>query len=205
MVGTFEFQPPGKLAPRLRVRPGVRFGKPLDFSRYYGLQEDRIVLRAITDEIMYELMKLAGQEYVDEYAQRTKARRSARRKLDNEIAAGAGAGDSDGPIPAAANGAAPAPVPDGAASPGAASPGAASPGAASDWALRAVSDGEARAEGAEPVAMVSGVVSDPGSKLASGAASGAATGSGELPPRDAYGGQATGPDSDVGPSEGPKR
>jgi 1-acyl-sn-glycerol-3-phosphate acyltransferase len=74
MIGGFEFQPPGKLTPRLRIRPGVRFGKPLDFSRYYGLEQDAIVLRAMTDEIMYELMKLSGQEYVDEYAQRAKGR-----------------------------------------------------------------------------------------------------------------------------------
>ena len=74
MIGGFEFQPPGKLAPRLAIRPGVRFGKPLDFSRYYGLEQDRLVLRAMTDEIMYELMKLSGQEYVDEYARRPKAR-----------------------------------------------------------------------------------------------------------------------------------
>ena len=60
MIGGFEFQPPGKLAPRLTIRPGVRFGKPLDFSRYYGLEQDRIVLRAVTDEIMYELMRLSG-------------------------------------------------------------------------------------------------------------------------------------------------
>jgi 1-acyl-sn-glycerol-3-phosphate acyltransferase len=76
MIGGFEFQPPGKLAPRLTIRPGVRFGKPLDFSRYYGLEQDRIVLRAVTDEIMYELMRLSGQEYVDEYAQRAKGRLS---------------------------------------------------------------------------------------------------------------------------------
>jgi 1-acyl-sn-glycerol-3-phosphate acyltransferase len=74
MIGGFEFQPPGRITPRLTIRPGVRFGKPLDFSRYYGLEEDRIVLRAMTDEIMYELMKLSGQEYVDEYAQRAKLR-----------------------------------------------------------------------------------------------------------------------------------
>src|SRR5258708_337990 len=74
MIGGFEFQPPGKLTPRLRIRPGVRFGKPLDFSRYYGLEQDTIVLRAMTDEIMYELMKLSGQEYVDVYAQRAKGR-----------------------------------------------------------------------------------------------------------------------------------
>jgi 1-acyl-sn-glycerol-3-phosphate acyltransferase len=74
MIGGFEFQPPGKLAPRLTIRPGVRFGRPLDFSRYYGLEQDRMVLRAVTDEIMYELMRLSGQEYVDEYAQRAKGR-----------------------------------------------------------------------------------------------------------------------------------
>jgi 1-acyl-sn-glycerol-3-phosphate acyltransferase len=74
MIGGFEFQPPGKLAPRLTIRPGVRFGKPLDFSRYYGMENDRIVLRAVTDEIMYELMKLSSQEYVDEYAQRAKGK-----------------------------------------------------------------------------------------------------------------------------------
>jgi 1-acyl-sn-glycerol-3-phosphate acyltransferase len=73
MIGGFEFQPPGKIAPRLRIRPGVRFGRPLDFSRYYGMEDDHVVLRAMTDEIMYELMKLSGQEYVDEYAQRGKA------------------------------------------------------------------------------------------------------------------------------------
>jgi 1-acyl-sn-glycerol-3-phosphate acyltransferase len=72
MIGGFEFQPPGKITPRLRIRPGVRFGKPLDFSRYYGLEQDHIVLRAVTDEVMYAIMKLSGQEYVDQYAQRSK-------------------------------------------------------------------------------------------------------------------------------------
>ena len=46
----------------------VRFGKPLDFSRYEGLSGDRFVERSITDEIMYEIMELSGQEYVDVYA-----------------------------------------------------------------------------------------------------------------------------------------
>jgi 1-acyl-sn-glycerol-3-phosphate acyltransferase len=82
MIGGFEFQPPGKIAPRLAVRPGVRFGKPLDFSRYYGLEHDHLVLRAMTDEIMYELMKLSGQEYVDEYAQRAKGRLADRLRHD---------------------------------------------------------------------------------------------------------------------------
>jgi 1-acyl-sn-glycerol-3-phosphate acyltransferase len=80
MVGTFEFMPPGKLVPRLRIRPGVRFGKPLDFSRYAGLASDRFVLRAVTDEIMYALMELSGQEYTDQDAQRAKAKTKAERK-----------------------------------------------------------------------------------------------------------------------------
>jgi 1-acyl-sn-glycerol-3-phosphate acyltransferase len=78
MMGTFELMPPGRILPRFRIRPGVKFGKPLDFSRYAGLESDRLVLRAITDEIMYALMELSGQEYVDEYAQRAKSRPRAR-------------------------------------------------------------------------------------------------------------------------------
>jgi 1-acyl-sn-glycerol-3-phosphate acyltransferase len=81
MVGTFELMPPGRLWPQLRFRPGVRFGKPLDFSRYAGLESDHLVLRAITDEIMYALMELSGQEYVDEYAQQAKSRLRGGRRL----------------------------------------------------------------------------------------------------------------------------
>jgi len=80
MFGTFQLMPSGKLLPRLRFRPGVKFGTPLDFSRYAGLESDRLVLRAVTDEIMYALMELSGQEYVDEYAQQAKARARAGHK-----------------------------------------------------------------------------------------------------------------------------
>ncbi len=72
MLGTFEVLPPGSKLPRL-VRVGVRFGKPLDFSRYAGRENDRFVLRSATDELMYELMLLSGQEYVDEYAAKVKS------------------------------------------------------------------------------------------------------------------------------------
>ncbi len=98
MVGTFEFQPPGKIAPRLRIRPGVKFGKPLDFSRYYGLEHDRIVLRATTDEIMYELMKLSGQEYVDQYAQRLKVSMPLPRRSRGRQAAGQDGAAADGHV-----------------------------------------------------------------------------------------------------------
>jgi 1-acyl-sn-glycerol-3-phosphate acyltransferase len=73
MVGTEIIQPTGRVLPRLRPRPGVRFGRPLDFSRYEGMAGDRFVERSMTDEIMYELMQLSGQEYVDVYAAKVKA------------------------------------------------------------------------------------------------------------------------------------
>ena len=71
VVGTDEIAPPGKKFGRF-TRPVVRFGRPLDFSRYEGMENDRYILRSITDEIMYEIMRLSGQEYVDMYATRAK-------------------------------------------------------------------------------------------------------------------------------------
>jgi 1-acyl-sn-glycerol-3-phosphate acyltransferase len=79
MIDTEKMQPPGRLIPRI-MRPGLRFGKPLDFSRYEGMEDDRYVLRSVTDEIMYALMDLSGQEYVDTYAQRAKAEIAAAKK-----------------------------------------------------------------------------------------------------------------------------
>lgn len=76
VIGTDVVAPPGKIFGTY-TRPKVVFGKPLDFSRYEGMQDDRFVLRSITDEIMYEIMSLSGQEYVDIYA--TKAKELAQR------------------------------------------------------------------------------------------------------------------------------
>ena len=71
VVGTDVVAPPGKKFGSF-TRPVVRFGKPLDFSRYQGMENDRFILRSVTDEIMYEIMRLSGQEYVDKYAGRAK-------------------------------------------------------------------------------------------------------------------------------------
>lgn len=76
MIDTDRVQPIGRKLPNIH-RVGVVFGKPLDFSRYEGMESDPLVLRAITDEIMYELMQLSGQEYVDEYAATVKQRAAA--------------------------------------------------------------------------------------------------------------------------------
>ncbi|MER6675479.1 lysophospholipid acyltransferase family protein [Streptomyces sp. NPDC000983] len=72
MIGTFEAQPPGKVIPHIHPVQ-IRFGEPLDFSRYAGMENEKAVLRAITDEIMYSILSLSGQEYVDEYAAVVKA------------------------------------------------------------------------------------------------------------------------------------
>jgi 1-acyl-sn-glycerol-3-phosphate acyltransferase len=110
MIGGFEFQPPGRITPHFKIRPGVKFGKPLDFSRYYGLEGDGLVLRAVTDEIIYEIMKLSGQEYVDEYAAQHKAKKHAEKRAHkHDAAAKGGSGPAEG---AAGEGAA---LPEGAA------------------------------------------------------------------------------------------
>jgi 1-acyl-sn-glycerol-3-phosphate acyltransferase len=77
----------GRLLPRL-VRPGVAVGKPLDFSRYEGMEKDRFVLRSVTDEIMYALMELSGQEYVDIYADKAKELLKAGESVDEHVRLG---------------------------------------------------------------------------------------------------------------------
>ncbi|AUH68749.1 MULTISPECIES: lysophospholipid acyltransferase family protein [Gordonia] len=67
MVGTDRINPPGTVLPR-PTRIVVRVGEPLDFSRYEGMAGNRFIERAVTDEIMYALMRLGGQQYVDVYA-----------------------------------------------------------------------------------------------------------------------------------------
>lgn len=76
MIGTFEAQPPGRKIPHIRP-VAIRFGEPLDFSRYVGMEDEKAVLRAVTDEIMYAILALSGQEYVDQYAADAKAELAA--------------------------------------------------------------------------------------------------------------------------------
>jgi 1-acyl-sn-glycerol-3-phosphate acyltransferase len=76
--------PPGKKFGRF-TRPLVRFGEPLDFSRYEGMENDRYILRSVTDEIMYEIMRLSGQEYVDLYASKAKELAAKARKEAAEL------------------------------------------------------------------------------------------------------------------------
>jgi 1-acyl-sn-glycerol-3-phosphate acyltransferase len=68
IVGTREIQPPDAKLPKPFKRATVRFGRPIDVSRYAERADDRMVLRQIIDEVMFEIRELTGQEYVDEYA-----------------------------------------------------------------------------------------------------------------------------------------
>ena len=106
VVGTDVVAPPGKKFGKF-TRPIVRFGKPLDFSRYEGMENDRYILRSITDEIMYEIMRLSGQEYVDMYA--TRAKEESKKAADAAEAAAeaepAGRADRRRPDPVPASGA----------------------------------------------------------------------------------------------------
>jgi 1-acyl-sn-glycerol-3-phosphate acyltransferase len=74
VLGTRDIQPPDRRMPKLGGMVEVVCGKPLRFDRFQGKDRDRFVLRSVTDEILYEIMMLSGQEYVDEYATRVKAR-----------------------------------------------------------------------------------------------------------------------------------
>ncbi|MCU1556014.1 MAG: 1-acyl-sn-glycerol-3-phosphate acyltransferase [Microbacteriaceae bacterium] len=76
MIDTEKVMPIGQRIPKVR-RIGIVIGEPLDFSRFEGMEGDRFILRSITDEIMYELDRLSGQEYVDVYASSVKEKRGS--------------------------------------------------------------------------------------------------------------------------------
>ena len=68
MIGTDEIQPVDAKLPRPFKKVTIRFGAPLDISHYEGRTDDRLALRGITDELMYEIGQLCGYEYSDTYA-----------------------------------------------------------------------------------------------------------------------------------------
>ncbi|MDH6422715.1 lysophospholipid acyltransferase family protein [Aurantimicrobium minutum] len=76
MIDTEKVMPIGAKWPKLR-RTGIIIGKPLDFSRFQGMEGDRFILRSVTDEIIYELAGLSGQQYEDVYASSVREKRPA--------------------------------------------------------------------------------------------------------------------------------
>jgi 1-acyl-sn-glycerol-3-phosphate acyltransferase len=75
MIGTEHVMPIGTRLPKVR-RIGIIIGEPIDFTRFEGMEGDRFVLRSVTDELVYRLRGLSGQEYVDVYASSVKEQRA---------------------------------------------------------------------------------------------------------------------------------
>src|SRR5690606_17026289 len=69
IVGTRDIQPPSQAFPRLFRPCEIRIGRPIDVASRRR-SDERLLLRQVTDELMYEIRELTGQEYVDEYATR---------------------------------------------------------------------------------------------------------------------------------------
>ena len=68
LIGSDEVQPVDSKVPKLFRHVTVRFGEPIDPARYEGRPDDHMLLREITDEVMYDIAQLSGYEYVDTYA-----------------------------------------------------------------------------------------------------------------------------------------
>jgi 1-acyl-sn-glycerol-3-phosphate acyltransferase len=70
MIGTREAQPIGQVKPNLFRPITIKLSAPMRFDRMPDAADDPLVLRQITDEIMFELRSLSGQTYVNQYCKR---------------------------------------------------------------------------------------------------------------------------------------
>jgi 1-acyl-sn-glycerol-3-phosphate acyltransferase len=68
IVGTREIQPPDAKLPRVGGRVSITIGKPISPARYAQRSDDHLVLREMTDEVMFEIQSLTGQQYRNVYA-----------------------------------------------------------------------------------------------------------------------------------------
>ncbi|HTO01347.1 MAG TPA: hypothetical protein VL068_11790, partial [Microthrixaceae bacterium] len=71
IIGSDLIQPADSSRPKLFRKVRIRFGRPISVEKYMDRADDRLVLRQVTDEVMYEIRNLSGQEYVNTYATRT--------------------------------------------------------------------------------------------------------------------------------------
>jgi 1-acyl-sn-glycerol-3-phosphate acyltransferase len=103
VVGTREIQPPDAKMPHIRKHCTITIGRPINVERYHGRADDHRLLRQITDELMFEIRELTGQEYRNVYAGKTAeteptaaptrvAHVGDERPIDREQFAGAAAG-----------------------------------------------------------------------------------------------------------------
>jgi 1-acyl-sn-glycerol-3-phosphate acyltransferase len=68
LIGTREVQPPDAKFPKPFRRVEVKLGRPVSAARHADGIDDHLLFRQVTDEVMYEIRQMTGQEYVDRYA-----------------------------------------------------------------------------------------------------------------------------------------
>ena len=68
IVGTDAIQPPDAKVPKVFKRCSISIGRAVRTDKYSDRATDRLVLRQVTDEVMYEIRELTGQEYRNGYA-----------------------------------------------------------------------------------------------------------------------------------------
>jgi 1-acyl-sn-glycerol-3-phosphate acyltransferase len=83
----------------------VRIGRPVSVTRYLDRPDDRMALRQITDEVMFEIRELSGQEYVDTYATKRSESLPAETAVIGAVSGnGHGSGSGNGHAPVGHNG-----------------------------------------------------------------------------------------------------
>ena len=97
MRGTDLIQPTGAKVPRPFTCCQVNIGTPIDVTRYLDRQHDRMLLRQLIDEVMFEIGKLSGQPYVDAYAGKTASAGGEAKSNGHDAEPGPGAGRRSGP------------------------------------------------------------------------------------------------------------
>lgn len=68
IVGTDVIQPPDAKVPKLRKECSIRIGRPIHPERYAGRGPEHLAWRSMTDEVMFEIREMTGQEYRNVYA-----------------------------------------------------------------------------------------------------------------------------------------
>ena len=68
IIGTKEIQPPDAKVPKLGGHVSITIGKPVSPDRYAHRSDDHLLLREMTDEVMFEIQSITGQQYRNVYA-----------------------------------------------------------------------------------------------------------------------------------------
>ena len=83
IIGTREIQPPDAKLPRVGGRVKITIGKPILPARYSHRSDDHLVLREMTDEVMFEIQSMTGQQYRNVYAGKKLEEQTAKGEAHN--------------------------------------------------------------------------------------------------------------------------